>query len=48
MGYGALFFRLVVRPMIRDKGRSALVLFAVALGVAVVLAIDLAGDAAAG
>ncbi len=34
--------------MLREKSRSLLVLFAVALGVAVVLAIDLAGDAAAG
>jgi putative ABC transport system permease protein len=38
----------MLRPMLRDKGRSLLVLFAVALGVAVVLAIDLAGSAAAG
>ncbi|HEX4065680.1 MAG TPA: FtsX-like permease family protein [Acidobacteriaceae bacterium] len=48
MSYAVLFFRLIVRPMLREKGRSLLVLFAVALGVAVVLAIDLAGDAAAG
>jgi putative ABC transport system permease protein len=48
MSYAALFYRLIVRPMLREKGRSLLVLFAVALGVAVVLAIDLAGDAAAG
>lgn len=34
--------------MLREKGRSLLVLFAVALGVAVVLAIDLSGNAAAG
>jgi putative ABC transport system permease protein len=48
MPYAALFYRLIVRPMLREKARSLLVLFAVALGVAVVLAIDLAGDAAAG
>ena len=47
-GYGTLFFRLIVRPIMREKRRSMLVLFAVTLGVAVVLAIDLAGDAAAG
>lgn len=48
MPYFSLFVRLIVRPMLREKGRSLLVLSAVALGVAVVLAIDLAGDAAAG
>ncbi len=34
--------------MLRERGRSALILVAVALGVAVVLAIDLASNAAAG
>lgn len=48
MSYATLFLRLILRPMLREKGRSLLVLFAVALGVAVVLAIDLAGDSAAG
>lgn len=48
MPYLSLFFRVMVRPILREKGRSLLVLFAVSLGVAVVLAIDLAGDAAAG
>jgi putative ABC transport system permease protein len=43
-----LFFRLIVRPMLRDWARSLLVTAAVALGVAVVMAIDLAGNAAAG
>lgn len=43
-----LFYRLIVRPLIRDISRTALLIFAVALGVAVVLAIDLAGTAAAG
>lgn len=48
MPYLTLFSRLILRPMLREKARSLLVLFAVALGVAVVLAIDLAGSAAAG
>ena len=43
-----LFYRLIVRPMLRERARSLLVLASVALGVAVVLAIDLAGNAAAG
>lgn len=43
-----LFFRLIVRPMLREPARALLILLAVALGVAVVLAIDLAGNAAAG
>ena len=44
----ALFFRLMVRPMLRERARTVLVLSAVALGVAIVLAIDLSGNAAAG
>src|SRR5450631_1211440 len=43
-----LFYRLIVRPVMRERARSMLVVAAVALGVAVVLAIDLAGNAAAG
>jgi len=43
-----LFLRLVLRPMWREPLRTSLTLGAVALGVAVVIAIDLAGDAAAG
>lgn len=43
-----LFFRLMLRPMLHDRLRSLLILFAVALGVAVVVAIELSGDAAAG
>ena len=43
-----LFFRLMVRPLFREPVRTALTVLAVALGVGVVLAIDLAGDAAAG
>ena len=43
-----LFFRLMVRPLFREPVRTALTIFAIALGVAVVVAIDLAGDAATG
>jgi putative ABC transport system permease protein len=48
MSYWLLFRRLILRPLVRERGRSLLALFAIALGVAVVLAIDLAGNAAAG
>ncbi len=48
MNASALLHRLILRPMLRERGRSALILVAVALGVAVVLAIDLASGAAAG
>jgi putative ABC transport system permease protein len=43
-----LFMRLVVLPLLRDRVRTALTVLAVALGVGVVVAIDLAGQAAAG
>jgi len=43
-----LFYRLMVRPLFHEPVRLALMVLAVALGVAVVLAIDLAGTAAAG
>jgi putative ABC transport system permease protein len=43
-----LFYRLMVRPLFREPARTGLIVLAVALGVAVVLAIDLAGDAATG
>jgi putative ABC transport system permease protein len=43
-----LFLRLILRPMSREPIRTALTIFAIALGVAVVVAIDLAGQAAAG
>jgi putative ABC transport system permease protein len=43
-----LFYRLIVRPLFCEPLRTALTVLAVALGVAVVLAIDLAGNAAAG
>src|SRR5664280_161245 len=44
----ALLYRLMVRPLFRQPGRALLILFAVALGDAAVVAIHLAGDAAAG
>ena len=43
-----LFYRLMVRPLFHEPIRLALMVLAVALGVAVVLAIELAGNAAAG
>ncbi|HUO59443.1 MAG TPA: ABC transporter permease, partial [Candidatus Acidoferrales bacterium] len=43
-----LFYRLIVRPLLREPGRALLTLFAITLGVAVVLAIELSGNAAAG
>ena len=48
MGRVKLFWKLLVRPLWREPARTALTVFAVALGVAVVLAIELAGDAATG
>ncbi len=44
----ALFLRLIIRPLTREPVRTALIVFAVALGVGVVIAINLAGQAAAG
>ena len=43
-----LLYRLILRPLFRQPGRALVILFAVALGDAAVVAIDLAGDAAAG
>jgi putative ABC transport system permease protein len=43
-----LFARLILRPLLREPVRTALTVLAVALGVGVVIAIDLAGTAAAG
>ena len=48
MGRLALLYRLILRPLYREPGRALVILFAVALGDAAVVAIDLAGDAAAG
>jgi putative ABC transport system permease protein len=44
----ALIRQFVLRPLKQDKLRSALTIVSVALGVAVVIAVDLAGDAATG
>jgi len=43
-----LFWRLMIRPLNREPVRTVLTILAVSLGVAVVLAMDLAGDAATG
>src|SRR4029077_7714046 len=43
-----LFYRLMVRPLFREPVRTMLTILAIALGVGVVLAIDLAGGAATG
>jgi putative ABC transport system permease protein len=43
-----LFYRLILRPLFREPVRALLTLSAIAIGVAVVLAIDLAGTAAVG
>jgi putative ABC transport system permease protein len=43
-----LFYRLMVRPMLHEPLRMGLTILAVAIGVAVVLAIELAGNAAVG
>jgi putative ABC transport system permease protein len=43
-----LFRQLILRPLQRDLTRSLLTLISVALGVAVVIAIELSGDAATG
>src|SRR4051794_17966866 len=43
-----LFRWMILRPLLREPVRAALTAFSIALGVAVVVAIRLAGDAAAG
>ncbi|MGD1095534.1 MAG: FtsX-like permease family protein [Bryobacteraceae bacterium] len=43
-----LFYRLIIRPLRHEPLRTALTVIAIALGVAAVLAIELAGGAAAG
>ena len=43
-----IFYRLMLRPLFQEPVRLALTVLAVALGVGVVLAIDLAGNAATG
>jgi len=48
MGRLFLFYRLMLRPLLHEPVRAVLTVLAVTLGVAVVLAIDLAGAAATG
>ena len=48
MPFLKLFHRLILRPLAHDPLRTSLTVIAIALGVAAVLAIQLAGDAAAG
>ncbi|MBX5495853.1 MAG: ABC transporter permease, partial [Bryobacteraceae bacterium] len=48
MSWFPLFVRFFLRPLRQEPLRTALTAFAVALGVGVVLAIDLAGTSAAG
>lgn len=43
-----LVSRLILRPLRQDLSRTILTLFSIAIGVAVIFAMDLAGDAAAG
>src|SRR5215813_11641886 len=47
-GKTKLFWRLMMRPLTREPVRMSLTALSIALGVAVVLAIDLAGTAATG
>lgn len=42
-----LVYRLIIRPLWRESARTLLTIFAVALGVGVVIAMDLAGQSAA-
>jgi putative ABC transport system permease protein len=48
MGCFTLLYRLIIRPLFSKPGHALVILFAVALGDASVVAIDLASDAAAG
>src|SRR5260370_31802307 len=48
MHHGKLFYRLIVRPLREEPLRTSLTIVSVALGIAAVLAIELAGQAAAG
>lgn len=43
-----LFHQLILRPLGRDRARTVLTVLSIALGVAVVIAIELSGDAATG
>jgi len=48
MGWWKVFQRLILRPLAREKLRTALTMLSVSLGVGVVIAIELAGEAATG
>ena len=48
MAWWRLFQRLILRPLAGEKLRTALTMFSVSLGVGVVIAIELAGEAATG
>ena len=48
MAWAVALFRLIVRPMIADPVRALLTVAAVALGVAVIVAVDLASEASMG
>lgn len=48
MPYLAIFYRLILRPLRNEPVRALLTALAVGLGVSVVLAIEMAGEAAAG
>ena len=48
MARAVLLYRLIVRPMVRERARALLTVSAVALGVAVIVAVDLAGEASMG
>ena len=46
--FASLLHRLIGQPLFRDRARTSVTVLAVALGVATVVAIDLAGEASAG
>ncbi len=48
MSWLAIFYRLIVRPLVRDPLRTSLTALAVSLGVSVVVAIDLASQSSVG
>ena len=48
MAWAVVLFRLIVRPMVMDPVRALLTVAAVALGVAVIVAVDLASEASMG
>ena len=48
MAWAVALFRLIIRPMFADPVRALLTVAAVALGVAVIVAVDLASEASMG